>query len=588
MQKNTLLRYLLPALLLTVLTSGVITAFYANHPRAELLADTWSYLYVVDRIAVAGQLVNAWRLPCYPLFISALYAVTGQGNIEAVSIAQAVLFVLATLEIYILAAFIFQRPWLAFTLSLMVGINLSLISYVKPLMTEGMGLWLLASLTLTVVLFMKTFRRRLLWLTAFWMLILFMTRPEWLYLPPLLFAYVLLLAHWKHLFRRLFPHALAALVLIYAIVGGYIYTNATQNNFVGTTWITNINLVGKILQYNMQDHGDPSNPQHVEIAHTLDRYLKQGIWDPYFIMAHEPKLFGNNVSEPAKYAEYIILHHPKTFILKTTPLFFSSLTAYSQESRVVPEGALAQPLSVLHEASYLLYFANGLFPLCALLWICFFYFKNHRQNPIVQAMGLLILICVYGIVLTTAGGYRDYDYMRIYVLFDPLLIIIIWGSLLLGLSLFWKKVTGQAPFQKSKNNYTRSLLFSCCCLLAVILSGCEGELITPPNSHNLTLVSCHPEGRVGLLFMRFDNRGADVSSASMQLHFETPYTRQPVTLPINIPAIPHDQERLVTIDVPVHASTYWMPDSPVKVNLSLPAANKQPQTTFTMDCHDPS
>ncbi|GCE08328.1 hypothetical protein [Dictyobacter aurantiacus] len=588
LQKNTLLRYLFPALLLTILTGGVVIAFYANHPRAELLADTWSYLYVVDRISVAGQLVNAWRLPCYPLFISVLYAIMGQGNIEAVSIAQAVLFVLATLEIYILAALIFQRPWLAFILSLMMGINLTLISYVKPLMTEGMGLWLLASLTLSAVLFMKTLRRRWLWLTALWMLILFMTRPEWLYLPPLLFAYVLLQAYKKQRFRRLLPHALAALALMYALVGGYIYTNATQNNFVGTTWITNINLVGKILQYNMQDHGDPSNPEHVMIAHTLDKYVRQGIRDPYYMMAHEPKLFGNNISEPAKYAEYIILHHPKTFALDTAPLFFSSLTAYAQESLVDPTGVLGQPLAVLHNASQIFYATNSLFPLCVLLWLGLLYFKGTRRHPIVQLMGLLILICVYGIMLTTAGGYRDYDYMRIYVLFDPLLIVIIWGFLLWGLSLLWRKVVERVTTRKSKSGHMRGLLFSCLCLMALILSGCEGDLTTPPTNHSLTLVSCHREGRVGLLFMRFENRGVDVSSSSVQLLFKTPYTSQQVSMHVDLPPIPNNQERLVTVDVPVHGPDYWMPNSPVKVTLNLPRTDRQPQSNFTTDCHDPS
>jgi hypothetical protein len=248
MQKRIFSRYVFLALLLTLLSSLIVTGFYLNHPRAEVLPDSWSYLYVVNLISNTGQLVNFWRLPFYPLFISAIYAVMGQGNLEAVSIAQAILFVVATLEVYVVAALVFKRAWLALIMGLLVGANLTLLSYVKPLMTEGIGLWLLVSLTLTTVLFLKTFRRRLLWLSMGWMLLLFMTRPEWLYLPPFILAYVLWMSHWKQLLRRFLPHAIAGLIILYSIAGGYIYINATQNNFSGTTWITNINMLGKILQ----------------------------------------------------------------------------------------------------------------------------------------------------------------------------------------------------------------------------------------------------------------------------------------------------------------------------------------------------
>src|SRR2546421_2921767 len=82
-------RYVLFATLLALLTSLVVVAYYLNHPGAEPLADTWSYLLVVDRIQTHGQLVNSWRLPGYPLFIVLVYTLMGQGNMAAVSEMQA-------------------------------------------------------------------------------------------------------------------------------------------------------------------------------------------------------------------------------------------------------------------------------------------------------------------------------------------------------------------------------------------------------------------------------------------------------------------------------------------------------------------
>src|SRR5438105_2170261 len=164
---------------LALLTTVVVVCFYLNHPQAEPLADTWSYLYVVDRIQRQGQLVNFWRLPGYPLFIILVYAFMGQGNLEAVSAVQAVLYVLATLEIFVLVYLVFQRAWVAFFIGLLVGANIPVLSYVKPIMSEALALWLLVSLTLTVIIFVSTLRVRTLWLVTAWTFLLFLTRPAW-------------------------------------------------------------------------------------------------------------------------------------------------------------------------------------------------------------------------------------------------------------------------------------------------------------------------------------------------------------------------------------------------------------------------
>src|SRR5437867_912317 len=147
-------RYVLFATLLVLLTTLVVVAYYLNHPSAEVQADTWSYLFVVDRIQTHGQLVNFWRLPGYPLLIVLVYTLMGQGNLAAVSEVQAMLFILATLELYILAALVLRRAWVAFVISLLVGINIPLLSYIKPIMSEAMALWLTVSLALAIVFFL--------------------------------------------------------------------------------------------------------------------------------------------------------------------------------------------------------------------------------------------------------------------------------------------------------------------------------------------------------------------------------------------------------------------------------------------------
>lgn len=431
MRKNIIARHMTYVTVGMIINILVIMAYYINHPGVEVLSDSWSYLYVVDRIQTTGQFVNFWRLPCYPLFITLVYALAGQGNIEVVSIAQGILFVCTTLEIYILAALIFKRPWIALLISLMVGCNFTLLSYIKPLMSEGMGLWLVTSLTLSTVIFLKTFRWRFLWLITLCLLLLFMTRPEWLYFPPLLFTYLLLIAFWRKAFLRLLPHVIVATLLLYIVAGAYVYVNATQNNFAGMTWVQNINEFGKILQYNMQDSS--TSPQAVAIKSMVARYKAHGINDPYIMMGRNPQLFRDNLKSIGSYSLSIILHHPITYVRKTIPLLFSSLSVFAQESHVSSTGLFAAPLYLWQSASRVFHSSDIFAPLAAIFWLCALCIKQVRRQLSAQALGFIILLCTYGIIITAVGGYRDIDYMRIHVLFEPLIIILLWGTILVGM-----------------------------------------------------------------------------------------------------------------------------------------------------------
>jgi hypothetical protein len=429
-------KYVLFALLLVLLTTQVVVVYYLNHPRPEPVADTWSYLYVVDRIQTRGEPVNFWRLPGYPLFIVLVYTLVGQGNLAAVSAVQAILFVLATLELYVLAVLLFRRAWVAFLISLLVGANLTLLSYIKPIMPEAIALWLLMTLALAVVFFLSALRARALWLVTTVTLLLIMTRPEWMYLPLLLFAYLLLIAAWRGVVLRLLPHALISLVLLYSFLGGYISINAIQNHFPGVTWIQNINALGKVLQYDMQDEAPP---RYAAVRYTLDSYVKKGVIDPYAILTQQPSLSSNYAALAGEYSQSIIEHHLGEFLVKSVPVFFSSLTIFSEDSRVVPTGPFGLPLAWLRSEFRALYQWNIYFPGCAMIWLLLVCWRKTRCLRLVQGMGAVVLLSFYGLVSTTLGAYRGYDYMRIHVTFDPLLILVIWGTLLTGVLLIFQQ-----------------------------------------------------------------------------------------------------------------------------------------------------
>src|SRR5258707_12230788 len=105
--------------------------------------------------------------------------------------------------------------WRAGVAAILAGANVHLLSYVYPPLTEGLALCQIVSLALVVPLFLRRPRVWTLWVIAALTLALFMTRPEWIYLPLPLFVYLLFIAWRRAALRRRLPHAPSALLALY-------------------------------------------------------------------------------------------------------------------------------------------------------------------------------------------------------------------------------------------------------------------------------------------------------------------------------------------------------------------------------------
>ncbi len=434
-------KYLFFGTLLLLLTVISTATYYLNYPRPELNADTPAYLRFVERIYMHTHpyfLVDVWRLPCYPLLIAFMYALYGRGNLMAVSIAQGVLFVLATMEVYVLAILVLKRTWMAFLIGLIVGTNVILLAYVKPIMSEGLALWLLTTLALAIVYYVRSLRKHALWIVVVCLVPLLFTRPEWLYLPVPLFAYFLLVAARRRVRWRsgllIVLNVLIALTCIYLLVGSYITINTRENHYSGLTGIENFNLMGKVLQYDMQDEAPP---QYAQITHQLDILVVRVDRDPYHILHLIPALAKDDYLPAGKLAETIILHHPVEFLIKSVPLFAPSLTHFYDSKRKNIPGPFDEPLALLKSFDRILYRLNVLFLLCFPGWFLLLCWRKLKSQQLVLEMGAIVLLASYALVITILGGYRLDDYMRVHIVFDPLLIFVVWGSIFLGARLLF-------------------------------------------------------------------------------------------------------------------------------------------------------
>jgi hypothetical protein len=426
--------------LLTLLLATLLTIiYYLNYPYVEINADTPTYLGAVQQLQTTGNPVNTVRLPAYPLLIVIVYALAGQGNNMALSIVQGVLFVFSAVEFYLLAALLFRRSWLAFLLSLLVSTNIILLSYSKPIMSEGLALWLLTTLVLLTILFLRTRQSRLFWAILVFQVLLCFTRPEWTFLPLLLYGYLFFVATRRIARRHLLARVLVSAGLVYLLLGSYVAVNAFAHGLVGLTYIENMNMLGKVLQYRMQMEAPP---EYREIGQRLDLYVHKGQLSPYVIMGSEPELARDNAKLAGQYARSIVMSHPFEFLSKSVPYFFFSLTTYhTTDHASIPPGPLDAPLSWLFTVHRVLYACNAIFPYCALLWFALLIWKRTRDSLLVRGMALVAALAFCATVLTTLGGYFDHDYMRVHIVFDPLILLTAWGVLGMGMVVVWRKLS---------------------------------------------------------------------------------------------------------------------------------------------------
>lgn len=418
-------RVLIVGAAVLALATLVTIAYYLNGPSIPTDPDSTIYLLIAHQVS-KGQLVDPVRTPAYPLFILIVSHIGGRLNLSMVSVAQGLLYVLATVGVYWLAFLILRRTWAAFIIAALVAANVMLISFVRPIMTEAQTLFLLVCFALALVAFVRLPQARTLWLAMGILFILGMTRPEWLYfaVPFMLFS---LLIAWNHgKLRHLLPHAVAASILFAGLCGLYLYGNA-QNGYVGFGQNQNADLLGKVMQYHMQNEAPA---QYATITNEVNRYLAQGDTDPWHVIYSDPALLSNHYELAAAYGRTVILHHPVEFVADTIPLVFESLRATGPHQPIVVTGPFSGVLFTLQALAAAAQYTLLLFPFIAIAWWLrlAYMLRLRRTDATTVAMAGLSLICGYDLAVTTLFVYTQYSRMNAPI--DPLMFVVVWGSII--------------------------------------------------------------------------------------------------------------------------------------------------------------
>jgi hypothetical protein len=436
-------------LIVSTLTALFITVFYINEPYPPSNPDTASYLTVAEKIKKDFTFTDVYRTPGYPLFIAIVFLIFGDGDLRFVSVAQAGLYLIAAIEIYVIVYLIFRRIWIATALALIASVNTYQFSYAKGIIVEGFAMWTVVTLTLAIVLFLRKPSVRLLWFVAGALMLALMTRTEWTYVAVPLFGFLLISTRGLGLGRRLALHALAAAAVFYGALGLYVYANGPQNGYGPFVVIPRIVGVGKVFQYRMQNDAPA---KYDEWKTRINDFLgdgklsPQGLSDggPYDFADLYPEWSANFWKLSGEYSRDTILNAPGGYLWHTIKFADAAHKYHWDFGAIHQHRIFAGTLNGLQAVSRQTYKTYRFFPLfaagCLALWLLalFRWTGYHRRIHMIACLSFLGL---YQLFVVTAGGYADWP--RLYMTLNPTRIIVVFGPALLGLSWLARAVEGR-------------------------------------------------------------------------------------------------------------------------------------------------
>lgn len=425
--------------LVALVAAALVCVFHLNRPSPFIpYHDTMEYVQRANIILAGGPWADPARMPGYPLFLAGLFLFAGRGNLLAADWAQSVLFVLTAVGVYLLALRLWRRVAVALVVGLLFASNLYILSYVKPILSDGLALLLTVLLALAVVSYLARPAVWRLWLATALTLGLVLTRAEWALVPVPLYLYLLLAVGWRRVGRRLAGHALAGAAVIYGALAALVAANLQTNGFAGLTDAEGINLYGKVTQYGMQNLAPP---RYASLMRLTDRAMAHGVHDPWSIYGAHPAIGRDHFTHLGSYAHAVILGHPLEFIQKTVPVFFQALYAGNLFAKVRPHGLLGPQLLIAAQLSSRIVSLFGLCLLAGLVWWAVLLLTRRLPRPRhALALAALTLLALYDLVVTAVGSYDEYA--RLHLEAVPLLLVVGIGSALwlarAGLALPWR------------------------------------------------------------------------------------------------------------------------------------------------------
>lgn len=402
--------HVVPLAVLSALIVLAQVAFYASAPTFIPYPDTTDYLNAASAILQHAQLVAPLRTPGYPLLLSLIFVVDPARHLGVVIGVQTALMVVTSYELYLLAFRLTRQPTVAAIIASLLATSFYVIDWQYTILTETLAFW--AAVTLFLLVERLLTRPRPAAWAWFAVLSVFaiMVRPFFVYLPALLLLGLGAHAIWNR--RQARPQLVAwclSGVAIYACVAGYMALNGALNGYAGLSYVSNVNLFGKVMEYRMQDL--PVSPTLTPVQQATASYMHAG-GDPLFpwtlAQAHG---YDRDYYEPVgAYARYVMVHYPAPWSAHVAadagrvwiePTFLYAPVATTH---------LNLPFRLLGRLTPAIYL---LLPLLTVLWLLLRWRqRDDLRDPRRFLMLLLLAGVVATVVMVAAGTYFEFYRLR--------------------------------------------------------------------------------------------------------------------------------------------------------------------------------
>lgn len=246
-----------------------------------------------------SNIVNMYRTPLYPIFISGIFKLTSHlGEAFGSQLFYEIVFIVTWLQsIFALISLVFlyeillllkMPPKKALLLGIFLTLNINTIMWERALLTESFSISLMIITTFVLLSLMKRPDKLK---SSFLLLLLvlgFLLRPSFITIPIASLPIILYFLRGQGVKMQI----ISVFLLFVVIVAGYWGFNKKLHGYNGISYIASVDLIGRILQNNISVDG--GSERQYFYKNILDYRVRGGEPKPFlFLKTYDQNIFTN-------------------------------------------------------------------------------------------------------------------------------------------------------------------------------------------------------------------------------------------------------------------------------------------------------
>jgi hypothetical protein len=393
--------------------------------------DSFSYLETAIEIKKFSPPNTLKRAPAYPLFLSFFLP----NNIKLALFTQSILGAFVPVLLYLIILQFTKKKSVAFVFSIFFALDYQIITYYSVLLTEGLSIVLiLVSLYLHIEHFKKLNSRKLLIVLLVFDALLIFLKPTFIILPALLYLSKIFLVIFNKNKRPIWPPIkilILGIVVSMFFVMSYMGLNYYRYKRFIFTDILDINIMGKILQYNYIDSYITKKDSPVIIKDII-KFYHAGIDEKLMPIKH-PYVFTALLAKNIENYDSVGLKKINSYFLKGRYFEFGIRSIKALPQRLLEDRLFFSRPAINIEKSSFYIWVNRIFDYinklkilgflsAIILWIYFFRKKMEKECVALT----IILVSTFSILLMISSfSYPHRATVRLRIPIETLLNLLV-------------------------------------------------------------------------------------------------------------------------------------------------------------------